>query len=79
MLDYYRKVPDLKSGAPNNWVSDDYPDLYIFGVRMEIAAFVKNMESQVLWEGRFDKIIAEMVEEDDDIRWSGEPMQMRTQ
>lgn len=76
---YYRRVVPLTSLAPNNWVSDDFPDAYAFSVRAEIGAFVKNMQSAADWEARFEKIVEEMVADDKDRRWSGEPLQMRTQ
>ena len=78
-MSYYRKVPQLTSGSPTNWVGDDFPDAYVFGVRAEIAAFVKNMQSAADWEARMEKVISEIVAEDSERRWSGEPMQMRTQ
>jgi hypothetical protein len=79
ILEYYRKVPPLTSVATTNWMSDDFPDAYVFGVRAEIGALVKNMQSAGEWEGRMEKVISEMVADDKERRWSGEPMRMRTE
>lgn len=79
IMSYYKKAPPLTSGAANNWLSDDYPDVYTFGVRAEIAAFVKNMKSAAEWEARMEKAIGEIVTADVDERWGGDVLQMRTE
>lgn len=77
-LHYYRKVSELNSVDTTNWVSTGFPDAYVFGVISEISAFVKDGDSASAWLGRLDKVIEEIIQEDTDRRWGGEPLQMRT-
>ena len=76
---YLQRVPELTSGAPNNWVSDDFPDAYIFGMVAEIKAFSKNNEGFVLWDGRFKEALSDIEDDDAHQKWSGTPMRMRTE
>ncbi len=76
---YYRKIPHLSALAPNNWISDEYADLYVTGLTMEISDFVKDQEASQLWRGRFDDAVARIKRADWNERWSGNaPMLMRT-
>ena len=76
-LVYYRKLPNLTSADNTNWMSEDNPDSYIFGLMVEISAFVKNAESTALWDSRFKTSLAEIDFDDSITRWSGTAMQMR--
>lgn len=71
---YYRKVPALTSSADSNWLSEENPDCYIFGLLVEINSFVKDAEAKVLWEERFMQSVAEIQANDYITRWSGPPM-----
>lgn len=70
-LVYYRKVPPLTAINTTNWLSDEHPDAYIFGVMVEISSFNKNPESAALWTDRYITALNEIKEDDVDIRWSG--------
>lgn len=72
---YYQRIPGLTSGNTTNWLGDDNPDCYIFGLMVEISAFVKNAEAAALWDDRFKGVIAEIEHEDQIIRWSGPSLQ----
>jgi len=80
---YYRRVPPLKSAitdgdAAENWVSKDYPDLYVFGTLVEISSFVKDAAALDIWNKRFELALESVRIDDTDTRWSGTPLQMRT-
>lgn len=76
---YLQRVPQLTSGNANNWVSDDYPEAYLFGMVAEIKAFAKNNEGFVLWDGRFKEALQDIIDDDAHQKWSGTPMRMRTE
>jgi hypothetical protein len=78
-LVYYQNLEELSTGTPNNWLSDLYPDCYIFGLLVEINAFVKDAETASMWDARFKESVAEIKSNDQDTRWSGTSMQMRTE
>ena len=77
-LIYYRKLPNLSDANPTNWMSVDNPDVYVFGLLVEISAFVKNSDAANLWDSRFTNAIREISTFDDTSRWSGTPLQVRT-
>ena len=78
-LVYYQNLTELSTGAPNNWLSDLYPDCYIFGLLVEINAFVKDAETAGMWDTRFKESIAAIKSNDRDSRWSGTALQMRVE
>lgn len=75
---YYQKVPALTVTNANNWLSDEYPDIYIAGINSEIEYFVKNYAVAKEWAGRMALAIDELDFSDEEERWSGAPLQMRT-
>jgi len=74
---YYQQVPPLTSTEPENWLTSQSPDCYVFGLMVEINAFVKDAEVSMLWDGRFTACLDELDIQDAVSRWSGTPMQMR--
>jgi hypothetical protein len=77
-MTYYRRIPELTTNNLTNWISEDNPDCYVFGVLTEISAFVKDANAAALWGGRFDSALQEIKNNDIDIRWdSGTALQIR--
>lgn len=74
---YYQKIPHLSEGDPNNWMSDEHPDIYLSGVMAEIELFVKNHDIATLWINRMLGGIEELDASDTTERWSGAPLRMR--
>ena len=76
---YYKKVPQINDTTTTNWLSDENPDVYVFGVLVEIFAFVKDPESSMLWSSRYEQALGEIKNNDLDIRWNnGTPLRIRT-
>lgn len=71
---YYQRIPPLTSEAPNNWVSDDHPDMYLSLLMFEIEIFTKNYEVADGWETRLDKALDELIVTDITERWAGNPL-----
>lgn len=76
-LIYYRKVPALSNLAPENWLSVANPDVYVFGVLVEISSFLKDGPAVQLWDGRFKEALAEIQLNDTSRRWAGTSLQTR--
>lgn len=74
---YYQKLVPLTELAPENWLSMNDPDGYVFGLMVEISSFVKDKEAAALWDGRFVNTIDEIDQEDKDNRWSGTALEIR--
>ena len=75
-ITYYQKVDPLTASNLNNWISDDVPDCYIFGLLVEITSFAKDADAFAIWKSRFDECIADLENDDSKIRWSGTPLQV---
>ena len=56
----YQKVPTLSNSAPTNWLLTTAPSVYLFGALAEAAAYVKDGESAVGYDGRFQKALDEV-------------------
>jgi len=74
---YYQSIKPLTSLTPINWISQEFPDLYLFGLMVEINAFVKDAESKMIWDQRFKEAIVEIEADDQQSRWSGTPLEIR--
>ena len=70
-LVYYSKVPALNSANAINWMALDNPDVYLFGIMVEISAFVKDAAAAQLWDTRFVAAMEEIHHDDKLTRWSG--------
>jgi len=75
---YYQRILPLTSGNPNNWVSDDHPDMYLALLMYEIELFVKNHDTATGWESRLNTALDELEVTDVEERWSGTPLETRT-
>ena len=73
-IDYYQRIPPLTSTSPNNWIADQNPDTYIFGLLTEINAFAKDAEAATLWDGRFKASVADIDLLNIKATWSGNPI-----
>lgn len=75
-ITYYQKVDPLTVANPNNWISDDSPECYIFGLLVEINAFAKDADAVGIWEKRFIECIDDIGMDDMKTRWSGTSLQI---
>lgn len=74
---YYAKLSQLSSEDDTNWATANEPDIYIFGLLVEINAFVKDTEAVAIWEKRFLSALSALTNKDQDSRWSGSPMEIK--
>jgi hypothetical protein len=76
---YYKRLPALSSADNTNWLSEYNPDTYVFGLLVEISAFVKDPEAAKLWDKRFQDSLDELVYDDFMSRWSGPSLVVRAE
>lgn len=74
---YFQKVPPLTTINSTNWVSDETPDAYIFGLLVEISSYTKDADAFSIWKGRFDEALGELTVDDEMVRWSGTPLTIK--
>jgi hypothetical protein len=70
-IDYFQTLPPLSANLTNNWLSDSNPDVYVFGLLVEINSFIKDGEATSLWDGRFQQAMSEITLNDAKSTWSG--------
>ena len=62
---YYGKIPSIVSSAGNsgtNWLLNEYPNAYLFGVITELAAVQRNAEMAQLYKARRDEAFQEIIQ-----------------
>jgi len=74
---YYKYLTKLSLATPENWASIYNPDLYTFGLLVEISSFAKDAVAKELWDARFKEALAEIKDDDQDTRWSGTALEIR--
>lgn len=74
---YYQQLPPLTSSNTENWLSKINPDVYIFGMLVEISSFTKDVEAAQMWQARFSASVDGIINEDEQTRWSGPSLQVR--
>ena len=74
---YSSKLPALTTKEPTNWLSLSSPDTYVFGLLVEINAYVKDPETGGVWEQRFSAEVSSLSTADSKDRWSGSPLYVR--
>ncbi|MCK4704121.1 MAG: hypothetical protein KAT90_01460, partial [Gammaproteobacteria bacterium] len=68
-LVYYKHVAPLTSTEANNWLATNHPDCYVFGLVVEISAFVKDADAKALWDSRFIESMFDIHTDDAKSRW----------
>jgi len=74
---YYGNVLPLAPDFPTNWVSTNHPDVYIFGLLVEINSFMKDVGATQAWDARFTQAVAEVTEADELLVFSGTPLTIK--
>lgn len=74
---YYKLLKAISIDSPDNWLSERYPDCYVFGLIVEIESFVKNAQGAEMWNQRFESALQEISYEDRIDRWSGTPLTIK--
>ncbi len=69
---YEQKVPALVAGTTEtNWLLDNNPEVYVFGLLVELYSFVKDAEAAQLWDARFTNALDNIENTDHRTQWSG--------
>lgn len=74
---YAAKVEPLTNVDPENWLTLMSPSTYIFGLLVEINAFVRDQAAAEVWDSRFTTDMDQLIMQDDSSKWSGSSLQIR--
>ena len=69
---YYKKIPSLTALAPTNAILTDAPDVYLYGSLLEAEPFLQNDARVQLWATAFQQAIADIQDQDEKDRHSGD-------
>lgn len=69
-LRYEQIVPPILA-ANENWLSISNPEVYVFGLLVELNAFVKDAEAAAAWDARFKEALDNIENTDYRTQWSG--------
>lgn len=60
---YYQKIPTITNDDnDSNWLLTTYPDVYRFGVMVELGTMMRNAELAQLYKARRDEVLAEIIQ-----------------
>ena len=77
LVSYWKRITPLDDTNTTNWVSTDYPQIYINGVMVEVHKFLFDEQRAAYYEDMFVKSINELQKNDTKASTSGAPLQMR--
>ena len=78
LLGYMQGIPALSNSATTNWLILDYPDVYLYGALAAAEAFMPPDPRFGVWKAKRDEILEDIALSDRKARWSGGPLQIRT-
>lgn len=64
-LSYYRQIPPLTSASPTNWLLDQAPEIYLYGVIAEAYRFQKDVDRNAEWSDAMQKHLADLMGQGD--------------
>ena len=75
---YFSKIPPLGANNPTNWLLENHPDAYLFGVLTEAEPYLVNDARMALWKERGDTAIQGIQMADDQARFAGGSLEIAT-
>lgn len=76
---YSQALAPLTPDNAENWLSISDPDVYVFGILVEISAYTKDGQAAGAWKDRFNSSVDIMNHKDKIDRWSGTTLQIRVE
>ncbi len=76
-LEYYQVVPHLSSSNTTNWLSNEYPDIYINGLLYRVKDFVGMPEQSEFYKTRFMELLNDTMGADSRDTWGSSSLTMQ--
>ncbi len=76
-VNYYAKFPALSADGDTNWLLTNYPSIYLFATLCEASPFIFDDNRAVMWEGKYNKDLAELRDSDKAAQFSGSALRVR--
>jgi hypothetical protein len=75
---YYQKIPSLNASSTTNWVVLNAPMMLLEACMVQAALFLEDDQMLGRWNGRYDKSLKALVDQDKAERWGQATMQVET-
>lgn len=72
---YYQTVPPLVNDTDTNWLLDDSPDVYVYGMLLNFAQYLVEDERIPMWEASFMTAMKEMERARERREYGGVPLE----
>lgn len=76
---WYYAFESLSDDNTSNWLSETYPDIYVYGTLLEAEAYLMNDPRLAVWKRAFDEALMQLNREARITRWGGAPLTIRVQ
>lgn len=76
-LVYRRKIPQLTSSAPTNWLLSRAPDVYFYGCLVQAFGWDTDDDRVGAWKSMFDEAIGELRADGAKRKWGAGPIRPR--
>lgn len=71
---YIRRVPPLTSSLPSNWLLEEHPDIYVWGVLFQAAIYIRDSDAIDATKALLDEAIGELKAASNRDRWGSAPL-----
>jgi hypothetical protein len=75
LITYYQTVPPLVNDTDTNWLLDDSPDVYVYGMLLNFAQYLVEDERIPMWEASFMTAMKEMERARERREYGGVPLE----
>lgn len=72
-LTYYARIPPLSDSAPQCWLLEKEPGLYLYGALIEAAPYIQDDERTMVWATQFQTILDDCMRSDEYARFGNAP------
>lgn len=76
-LDYYTTLEPLSTTNTSNWLLEDSPSVYLYGVLHEAASYIRDQTQLAYWLQKRDAAIQALQDDDSMSRYPESPLVMR--
>ncbi len=74
---YYAALLNIDTGNATNWVSDNYPELIMWGTMYEALLFLKDDNRAAVFKAKYDTLLAEIEKSERELQHEGGSLAVR--
>lgn len=67
---YYAKSAELSSDSDTNWLTNNVPEVLIYGALLEATPYLKDDQRIAVWNSYYEGALAELTSQDNSEAWS---------